>query len=267
MVQPLSPIIPEHRFWLQIFGDKARFILNDLYPKEAEMIAESREFISLFDDLLAQARQALPENQLDILNRQAFRAAQDFRKFILHILLLQITGNAVINMAPAMLNVFVNETEQYINILTSYLENEEHVYNSITESITWMMNLYTSTVRIEQSIGISYVEFSVQARNYAHDFLILYLRAYIMKGFLRTGIKNLPALDQLNDDVQKKITEYAEFIVKLTELMKRKQFFGRITLLDLDSTYRQLCYFMTRLSAVSRIKAPVCDPASPRLES
>ena len=267
MVQPLSPIIPEHRFWLQIFGDKARFILNDLSPNDTEKIAESREFIDLFDDLLGQARQALSEGRLDILNRHAFRAAQDFRKFILHIILLQISGNPIISMAPAILNVYVNETEQYMNILASFMENEENMYNSITESITWMMNLYMGTVRIEQSIGISFVEFSVQARNYAHDFLILYLRAYIMKGFLRTGAKNLPALDQLNDDVQKKITEYAEFIVKLINLSKKRQFFGRITLLDLDSTYRQLCYFMTRLSAVSRIKAPVCDPASPRLES
>jgi hypothetical protein len=47
----------EHRFWLQILGDHARFIFNALPPKEAKPIEMANQFITQFDQLLHLARQ------------------------------------------------------------------------------------------------------------------------------------------------------------------------------------------------------------------
>lgn len=46
----------EHRFWLQILGDHARFIFNGLSSKEAEDVQKANRFIQWFDGLLAQSQ-------------------------------------------------------------------------------------------------------------------------------------------------------------------------------------------------------------------
>ena len=46
----------EHRFWLQILGDHARFIYNALAPVELKDIAIAHSFINQYDQLLGQAR-------------------------------------------------------------------------------------------------------------------------------------------------------------------------------------------------------------------
>jgi hypothetical protein len=204
--------------------------------------------------------------QLNDLNRKAYQAVQDFRRYLLNIMRQQIGERTVINMTPEVQNVYVNEAEQYLDILGAFMQNSEHVYNAAAESIKWLLNLYTATVYLEQSIGVSFVDYKEEARKFAHNFLVLYLRSYEIHGLLRTGLKEMPVLDQLSDDIQKEITRFAEFIFNLIKLKEQKKFFGSVTLLYLDSTYRQLCYFMSRLSIVSSIKPPSCDPTAPRKE-
>lgn len=41
----------EHQFWLQVFGDHARFIHDSLYPSKHEDIELARAFIHTFDQL------------------------------------------------------------------------------------------------------------------------------------------------------------------------------------------------------------------------
>ncbi|MGO4276772.1 DUF2935 domain-containing protein, partial [Paenibacillus sp. TAF58] len=45
----------EHRFWLQILGDHARFIYNALAPVELKDIAIAHSYINQYDQLLGQA--------------------------------------------------------------------------------------------------------------------------------------------------------------------------------------------------------------------
>ncbi|PQP91160.1 DUF2935 domain-containing protein, partial [Paenibacillus sp. AR247] len=50
----------EHRFWLQILGDHARFIYNALASKEVKDVQTAASFVQWFDRLLGQAR-SFPE--------------------------------------------------------------------------------------------------------------------------------------------------------------------------------------------------------------
>jgi hypothetical protein len=47
----------EHRFWLHVLGDHARFILDAMSPREKEEIRSAESFITAFDSLLTQSRQ------------------------------------------------------------------------------------------------------------------------------------------------------------------------------------------------------------------
>lgn len=42
----------EHKFWLQVLGDHARFILDSLAEREKEDIQKAKQFKQAFDVLL-----------------------------------------------------------------------------------------------------------------------------------------------------------------------------------------------------------------------
>ncbi|QQE75753.1 DUF2935 domain-containing protein [Brevibacillus composti] len=65
------PILFEHRFWLQILGDHARFIHQSLAPKESREIELANDFIQSFDRLLAESRRNLSGEESRCLTEQA----------------------------------------------------------------------------------------------------------------------------------------------------------------------------------------------------
>ncbi|MEI6101125.1 MAG: DUF2935 domain-containing protein [Eubacteriales bacterium] len=92
----------ENRFWLQIMGDKARNVLKELYPTETALVDRANGFIKTFDELQAHAEEA--EDQ-QTLNTSAWKAVQDFRRFVLEIMRSQISEKTVIGILPEYLGV------------------------------------------------------------------------------------------------------------------------------------------------------------------
>lgn len=76
----------EHRFWLQVLGDHARFMWGSLDPREAQEVERARAFAAQFDALLQRARSALTGEALMALHREALMAAERIRRFKLHLL-------------------------------------------------------------------------------------------------------------------------------------------------------------------------------------
>lgn len=266
MAKTVNPIVNENRFWLQVFGDKARVIENEMYSQYTAELVQSRGFITLFDDLYGQYMRVMTDDQLNQLNQKAVSAVQDFRKFILAVVRSQISEKTIIGVTPALLNVYVNETELYLNIMNAHIKNIPYAASAVSEIIIWMINAYIGATRLQENLGISFVEYKKKAGEFADSFLILYLRADVLNGLRRSGLDSFPALDQFYDDVESKITEYAQYVVELMELFEKKRLLGSLTLLDFDGLYRILCYIITKISMYSKIKPPVCDPASPRRE-
>jgi hypothetical protein len=266
MADTVNPIVSENQFWLQIFGDKARILANEIYTQETVETGQARSFITLFDDLLAQSRQTMPNDQLNQLDQLGYKTVQDFRKFVLHLIRIQISEKTIIGITPALLDVFVNETELYLNILNAYIKNTPYIVNAVNEIIIWMLNAYIGAIHLEENIGVTFIEYKRKAEIFANEFLNLYFRAFVLNGLRRSGLDSFPALDQFYDDVEITMTKYAEYVVDIMKLLESRRILGSLTLLDLDDLYRILCYIMTKISSVSKIKAPVCDPTSPRRE-
>lgn len=256
-------IINENRFWLQVMGDYARFIRNSLYPTAAAEVKRSLSFIKQLDDLLERSRQTLSDEQLKLFNRQVYQAVQDFRKFILYIVKKQISENNIIVLTSALLNEYVNDTERFLDILSTYMKHNT-IINPVSENATWLLKIYAGATHLQDSIGISFIDYKRKAAAFADKALDLYLRSYVIIGLRRTDLRTFPALEQVIADIQTQMTEYAEYMVDLIKLLKEKKLLGSITLLDLDNQYRQLCYYITKLSMFSKIRPPVCDPTSPR---
>src|SRR5579875_1657826 len=109
----------EHRFWLQILGEHARFIRDSLGPTEQQEIKRAEKFILRFDGLLAQARQPLTQDAVHELTEHAYRYASKIREFKLALLRAHLVENSItLFLTPSFLNHMVSEVEEYLRLLT-----------------------------------------------------------------------------------------------------------------------------------------------------
>lgn len=158
MADDSGPNVLDLRFWLEQMGDFARFILAGLPSSEAELLNRGQQFKTLFDGLLERARGTLTEEQLRALNREANRATQDFRRFVLEIMRQIITQQTDIisNLYPEILNHIVNDTELFLTKLAAYMKDSSARVNASQLSLDWLFNLFTICKYIGDTLSLAF---------------------------------------------------------------------------------------------------------------
>ncbi len=262
-----SEILFEHRFWLQVLGDHSRFILIALAEEEEEKIQKAKHFIHLFDKLLEQSRMDLEEAEIITLNNLAYNAAREIRTFKLKIIKEQLVGKIKINLPPTFINHMVNEVEEYIFILSCIVDKQLNLVNPIHYHKLWLLDGSGHAASISSSLDMSEKELIKLSMKYRKKFDSLYQKAIEMKGYMRTGLSEFPALNRLNQDANEEMLCFKKFLKKLEKLITEKKVLGTLRPLMLDHMYREECYYLTKLSMVSEVKRPECDPTKERIES
>ena len=255
----------EHRFWLQILGDHSRFILNALSPEEKDKIQMANHFIHLFDSLLEKARKELTIEELNSLNTSAYNSANNLRTFKLQILSQQLAGKIKINLPPTFINHMVNELDEYLLILSCMMNDHINLCHPIHYHLLWLLDGSGHASSIERSLDMSEKDLMKVSKNYAKKFDNLYLKSNEFKGYMRTGLNDFPALHKLNQDTNLEMNSFKKFLKELEKLILDKKVLGTLMPLTTDHMYREECYYLTKLSKVSDIKPPECDPTKPRI--
>lgn len=256
----------ENRFWLQILGDHSRFILNALSPKETLFVRKANQFINLFDNLLEKSRKPISGEELSELNCEAYSAAMKIRDLKLFIIAKQIEEKIDINLPPTFINHMVNELEEYVSILNDLIKGSIPCTKDIHLNLLWLSDGVGHASTIACNLDMTQKEFIKKSKEYSKIFTHLYLRTIEYKGYTRTGINNFPALKKLNTDADDTMTCFKKFLKELEKYILEKKVLGIISPLMTDHMFREECYYLTKLSMVSDIKAPGCDPTKPRIE-
>jgi hypothetical protein len=259
-------VLFEHKFWLQVLGDHSRMLLNSFSPEETEDIKKARYFINLFDSLLSQARMNLPKEEIYDLNLVAYNAAQEIRGFKLDIIKRQIAGNIKINMVPTFVNHMVNEVEEYLFILCSIIQMGHTEVNPLHHHLLWLLDGAGHAYGISGDLDMVEKAYIEKSRTFAKNFDNLYLKSVELRGYMRTGLPQFPSLDQLTKEAYNSMSNFKDYLKDLFVLVKEKKILGAIMPLVLDHMYREECYYLTKLSMVSQVEKPECDPTKPREE-
>lgn len=262
----LNDALLENRFWLQVLGDHARFILNDLSPTETIKIQKAAYFIRVFDEVLEQARKPLDIEALKEVTKKGLEYAKEIREFKLQIIEEHIIGKIKIGLPPTFLNHMVNEVEEYITVAEGILDNKIPRMNPLYHHLLWLPDATGHSFAIADNLDSTERKLRDMAMAFAMRFEDLYIKADEYEGYTRTSVKDFPALARLNEQVNEKIKMFMEFLMDVKELRVSKAALGTIMPLILDHMYREECYYLIKLSEVSRIPQPDCNPAKPRLE-
>lgn len=259
-------VLFEHRFWLQVLGDHSRFILNALAPSELEHIQQAQYFIKTFDDLLQRSREQLREEDVNDLSQKAYLQAQALRQFKLLLLKLHLIGNIKIELPPTFLNHMLNELEEYIRVLHCYLVKQVPSFHPVHQHLLWLLDASGHATAISNHLDDTEMKTIKQSMRFSKDFKELYLKTVEFAGYLRTNLVEFPALSKLNKDAELEICLFMGFLKELEGLQFNKQVLGILTPLLLDHMFREECYYLHKLSEVSDVKKPDCDPGKPRAD-
>jgi hypothetical protein len=258
----------ELRFWLQVLGDHARFIHGSLAPDEREEAARAGMFIQSFDNMLESARSGLPESYIHGLNNAAFQKAQELRLFKLHLLKRHLSGKIKINLPPSFINHMVNEVEEALSIFQSLQSGQiPPLQNALHHHLLWLQDAFGHAASVSSKLDFVEKGLKEMSEGFTKHFEEFYLKAVELAGYTRTGLRNFPALNRFNKQVELEMTLFMEFLKELQEMGLTREMLGTLMPLMADHMAREECYYLTKLSWVSEVSSPNCDPAKPRVES
>lgn len=253
----------EHRFWLQILGDHARFIHESLAPVQKAEIAKAQQFIKIFDGLLEQANSADPK-QLAI---KAEAEVNNLRAFKLDLIKQHLIGKIKIHLSPTFINHMVNELEEYLRILT-YLKTGKvpPVIHELHHHLLWLLDAAGHAEGISANLDGVEKKLKRKSHDFKKEFEGFYIKAVELSGYLRTNLTEFPALSKMNKDAQLEIKLFQVFLQELEELELTNQALGTFAPLMADHMYREECYYLMKLAESAGLDLPNCDPTKPRLK-
>jgi hypothetical protein len=257
--------IEENRFWIQVMSEDAEILYTRLIPDRPEA-QEAKGFISRFDSLYSRSDKKITAEPLLRLNKDVYTATQEFRTLVLMVLRKQVLEGLFINLKPIFINNMISLTEEFLYLLSSFINNKTPVYSPIEFDIFWLPIFYTEARLITDSLGDFPVDYRERSSNLTYRINLFYQTAVNLKSmYRRLGTHNFPIAIEYRDGVRATLLIFAELIVDLVNQVKQKRLPGTLMLVDLDCVYRKLCYYNRQLSSVDNKPMPACDPGSPRL--
>ncbi len=263
----IDSALSEHRFWLQIMGDHARFIFFSLAPTEPEYILTAQEFIILFDQLLEQSHKPLTFSELEELNRKSYEATYRLREFKTELLSMTLTSDLKSHLTSSFYNDMLNELEEYLFILNSLMHGQNPLQHPLHYHMLWLSDAIGHSASILSGLDFIEKDLIKLSNTFELEFQDLDAKARMMNGYLRTGLCNFSALERLNEQAETTMNDFMNFLENIRDQRMDSKILGSLMPLMADHMYREECYYLQKLSqSTDNIRKPICDPASPRLE-
>jgi hypothetical protein len=173
----------------------------------------------------------------------------------------------MIELPPTFINHMLNELEEYLCILNFIMTKSIPMANPVHYHLLWLLDGAGHGTAIGNSLDDVEKKLKEKSRSFTRDFEDLYQKAVEMAGYLRTKQKDFSALNRFNIEAEKKMMEFVKFLEDIEKLKLEKELLGTINPLMPDHMLREECYYLTKLSSVSEVAQPGCDPARPRIKA
>lgn len=259
-------VIFEHRFWLQIMGDHARFIYYSLGPNETDAIKQARQFIDIFDDLLDKVNEQLSQSELDQLNQKAYEVTYEFRKFKLKLLSLTLTAELITHLTTSFFNHMINELEEYLLILAAVSEGKNPLFHPIHYHLLWLNDAVGHAAGVAASLDEVEKDMITENNWYEKEFTDLFMKSVQIDGYLRSGTDDFPALERLNEQVNKTMIPFKELLEEILYMRLTGRLLGTLMPLMADHMAREECYYLLKLAQLAKTDLPDCNPDKKRIE-
>lgn len=262
----VSTALLEHRFWLQILGDHARFLYHSLSISENDEIQRATFLVNEFDLLLDEARRNLSADELHLLNKRAAQSVWKIKNFKLHLIKRQLIGKIDLNLSPTFVNHMINELEEYQGILKYFLSDhvEPHTH-PLHYHLLWQSDAIGHASSIAGSLDMEEKRLLEKSKAFQKEFEQHYLKALELAGYLRTQIESFPSLTRYNREIEQHMRKFMDFLQEITEYQLNNELLGTLNPLIPDHMLREECYYLMKLALAAGTPSSSCDPTRPRI--
>lgn len=261
-------IIFEHKFWLQIMGDHGRFIYDALPTQEEGLLSTCKMMITKYDHYLDLIYGKHSPHELDTLNKEIYELNYSFRDLKLLVLSKTLTAELIIRLSSSFLNDTINELDEYLYIMHQHMEGNIPDSDPIHYHMLWLTDALGHANVIGSELDYIEHDYILKARQFEVQFDDLVMKTIFMNGYLRTQLKNFPAMERLNNLSANTINEFLVFVEMIRDQRMDGKLLGSIFPLMADHMAREACYYLLKLSATTpNIYNPKCDPTRPRMSN
>ena len=258
----------EHRFWLQIMGDHARFIFLSLSPNEMDFLQRAQDFIVNYDLLLEESRKQLTAPEVEVLNIKVLPLIYQFREFKLSLLAMTLHSDIKVHLASSFFNDMLNELDEYLLILNTFSSGQPVLFHPIHYHMLWLTDAVGHAASVGANLDLIEKDMIEKSKCFEIEFNDLNFKALMMNGYLRTRLNSFPSLNRLNEQAGTSIYMFKEFLEDIRDQRMDGRILGTLLPLMADHMSREECYYLVKLSyTAGLIKKPDCDPTRPRIES
>ncbi|MFD2611258.1 DUF2935 domain-containing protein [Paenibacillus gansuensis] len=245
----------EHRFWLEILEDHAIFVFDQLSPAETSYVQTAEQYIMAFRNLRSRLNTIDPASKEDNpglveLAKEAYPVALGYFRFEGDLQRLRILDQVNINLTPTYFNGTLNENQEYLRLLTYYMEGlqpEQLPLNGLLD--LWLEDQVGHAVLLRNVLDPIELGLTEQANNYSRIFQAHLLKNDAFKGYLRFIQPGFEAEKQLAVETAVTVVEFYEFVVRVIRLYRGTRVLSRTTLRFLEHHLPESCYFLKKLSA------------------
>lgn len=247
MEQPFFADAEEHRFWLTVMGEHARFVFFALSPAETGEIERVHRFITTFDALLAESRGAGSAE----LGKKARKAASDFYRFLLQHLALALGSRLQTALSANLINHMVSETAEYLALLDAFPFGKS-TFPAIHHHMLWLFGSGEHAAAVIGGLDPMDRETILACDGFERQFTGLYLRSVCLRGFMRTELTAFPALDRLSAEASDTAGRFSTFLERLRDSRKIGEIQGGLPPEAADHMAREEAYYLRKLQTSAR---------------
>ncbi|MED1467770.1 DUF2935 domain-containing protein [Bacillus salipaludis] len=244
----------EHLFWTEILYDHAIFVRDHLSVEHEQEISIAKRFIQSFANLetnLGKMDPALDYRSSELISfaKQAYPVAYEYYRFEGHLQNLRIKNEINLNLSPTYLNGTLNENQEYLRLLSFYVNGQEPVSLRLDQLLDLWLEDQLGHIILLRSITDP-IELAVDRQTdlYAQRFQMFILQNHHVKGFLRFTEQGFPRQRELALEVGKTVIEMNGYIRSVVEKYRGDRFLNKTTLRFLEHHFPETCYFVKKLA-------------------
>jgi cell fate (sporulation/competence/biofilm development) regulator YmcA (YheA/YmcA/DUF963 family) len=240
----------EHRFWLHILADHARFIFDTLVPSQIDDLQKAEVFRQQYDDLYAKADVLTEKNAIAFAIRVE-DVTKQFREFKLSLIARHLIGEMIIHLTPTFLNHMVNELDEYVRII-QYLKQGEKppLFHELHHHLIWLLDASGHAGAINDHLDGVEKRLKEKSAQFTQHFDQFYLKAVELTGYLRTNIDQFPSLERFNHDVEIEMKLFQTFLHEIEEMELNAEVLSTFTASMADHMAREEQYYLLKLAEV-----------------
>ncbi|MDT8861385.1 DUF2935 domain-containing protein [Alkalihalobacillus sp. MEB130] len=249
--------IDEHSFWLEVLQDHAYFIRDHLAPTEQQYIAVADQYIQSFEYLRENLKNVgqmggVADQKLIQFAQDVHPTAEGYYQFEGHMQNLRIQNLVNLNLSPTYLNGTLSENEEYLRILSYYMNGQDFPPQSLVDLLDlWLEDQLGHAVLLRNILDPIELKITAQTDRYIEQFQSYIVQNEQMKGFLRFSPPGIQRQQRFSREVGQTTIDMYNFIVGVVQMYRGTEVITRTTLRFLEHHFPESCYFIRKLSYYS----------------